>query len=351
MNHTISISRSIPIAIVLLLLSNSLSAQKFKLPGIETFISDTLNIQVPVDSSLIGQPSPIKVLDSRNLEGSILGIRQTKKYKYIPVDEYLSMNQPLAELFQSQFVKDSITQTGVLHVSNLILWWDGSSYLDKGLCLNAYTSFHNNAGEPVSDWIWEIRLKKEKKEEDAAYLSRFVQELTRQQSQALAAEAFNRELYPHLFRRQLMTWSEFIFFKDGYALNAHFTLDFPPDQKNAWRRGSPGLFYRKSDIHESIAIGGKDQQWYRRISPSLISKTSATFRFGFNNFEGGKFDHLEYQNLLYVNFSGQASIEYRPIYHKGLYGGLGVYAGYSILPDVIPQEELGLFFMVGVLLP
>lgn len=111
------------------------------------------------------------------------------------------------------------------------------------------------------------------------------------------------------------------------------------------------MFYRKSDIHESIAIGGKDQQWYWRLSPSVISKTSATFRFGFNNFEGGYFKHLEYQNLLYVNVSGQASIEYRPVYHKGLYIGIGIYTGYNILPDVIPQAELGLLVSVGLLLP
>lgn len=148
-----------------------------------------------------------------------------------------------------------------------------------------------------------------------------------------------------------MSWSEFIFFKDGYGVNVHFTLDFPPDQKSSWRRGSPGLFYRKSDIHESIAIGGKDQQWYHRLSPDWIAKTSTAFRFGFNNFEGGHFDHLDYENLLYVNVSGQASIEYRPIYHKGVYGGFGLYTGYNILPDVIPRFDLGLLLSVGVLLP
>ncbi len=337
--------------ILILVIPSHSQAQKIKFPTLETFISDTLEIQVPMDSSIDGKLSKLEVIDSRNLDGNILGIRQTKKYRYIPVDQYLALNQSLSDLFQIQFVKDSLAQSGILHVSNLILWWDGSSVLDKGLCLNAYITYHDTSGEPVSDWMWEIRLKKEKKEEEAAYLSRFVQELTRQQSQALASGDFNREFYPHLYRRQLMSWSEFIIFNDGYAINVHFTLDFPPDQKTEWRRGSPGLFYRKSDIHESIAIGGKDQLWYWRLSPSLVTQSSATFRIGFNNFEGGHFDHLEYQNLLYVNVSGQAGIEYRPVYHKGLYGGLGVYVGYNILPDVIPQEELGLFVRLGVILP
>jgi len=148
-----------------------------------------------------------------------------------------------------------------------------------------------------------------------------------------------------------MAWSEFIFFTDGYAINAHFTLDFPADQESKWVRGSPGLFYRQSDIHESIAIGGKDQHWFQRISPSWITQVSGTYRFGFNNFERGHFDHLEYYNLFLLNLSAQASIEYRPVYHRGVFGGLGIYAGYNILPDVIPQTEIGLLLRVGVMLP
>ncbi|NQV15639.1 hypothetical protein HQ531_09295 [bacterium] len=337
--------------LILVIFFNQTWAQKFKWPNIETFISDTLNIQVPVDSTIDGDLTQLKVIDSRDLEGDILGISQTKKFRYIPVDQYLVLNQSLADLFQTRFVTDSLQLSGTLHVSKLILWWDGAPVLNKGLCLNAYTTYHDTNAEPQSDWLWEIRLKKEKKEEEAAYLSRFVQELINQQSEALARGDFNSEFYPHLFRRQLMTWSEFIFFKDGYAINAHFTLDFPADQKSSWKRGSPGLFYRKSDIHESVAIGGKDQQWYWRLSPALISKTSSTFRLGFNNFEGGHFDHLKYWNLLYLNFSGQAILEYRPVHHKGLYGGLGVYAGYNILPKVIPRAEIGLLMSVGVILP
>ena len=325
--------------------------QKFKIPSIETFISDTLNIDVVQDSSLDPSSSSIEVIDSRVLDGSILGIRQTKKYKYIPVDQYLALDQSLSNLFQTQFVQDSLDLAGTLHLSKLILWTDNSSIKQKGLCLSAYTTFYDSLDQPVSDWIWELRVKREKKEADTLYLGRVVQEFAREQSRVLSEKEFNSEFYPYIFRRQLMAWSEFIYFADGYAINAHFRLDFPADQESKWMRGSPGLFYRRSDIHESIAIGGKDQQWYQRLSPQWISQFSGTYRFGFNNFERGHFQHLDYYNLFYINLSAQASIEYRPVYHKGLYGGLGVYVGYNILPTVIPESDIGFLVRVGVLLP
>ena len=280
--------------LILIIPLNNVSAQKFKIPSIETFISDTLHIDVVRDSTLDPSSSLIKVIDSRILDGAILGIRQTKKYKYIPVDQYLALDQSLSNLFQAQFVQDSLDLTGTLHLSKLIFWTDNSSIKQKGLCLSAYTTFYDSLNQPVSDWIWELRVKREKKEADTLYLGRVVQAFAREQSRALSEKDFNSDFYPHLFRRQLMTWSEFIYFGDGYAINAHFRLDFPPDQESKWMRGSPGLFYRRSDIHESIAIGGKDQQWFQRLSRQWITQLSGTFRFGFNNFERGHFKHLEY---------------------------------------------------------
>ena len=337
--------------LILIIPLNNVSAQKFKIPSIETFISDTLHIDVVRDSTLDPSSSLIKVIDSRILDGAILGIRQTKKYKYIPVDQYLALDQSLSNLFQAQFVQDSLDLTGTLHLSKLIFWTDNSSIKQKGLCLSAYTTFYDSLNQPVSDWIWELRVNREKKEADTLYIGRVVQEFAREQSRVLSEKEFNSEFYPYLFRRQLMTWSEFIYLADGFAINAHFRLDFPPDQQSKWLRGSPGLFYRRSDIHESIAIGGKDQQWFQRLSPQWITQLSGTYRFGFNNFERGHFKHLDYYNLFYINVSAQASIEYRPVYHKGLFGGLGVYAGYNLLPTVIPDTEMGLFLRAGVLLP
>ncbi|MEA3287732.1 MAG: hypothetical protein U9Q77_10225 [Candidatus Marinimicrobia bacterium] len=334
-----------------LAIPSTISAQWFELPTLETFISDTLYITIPQDSTLNDLSSEMQVQDSRAVAGNILGIRQTKIWKYIPVDQYLAMNQSLAVLLQEQFASDSLNLTGTLQITDLILWTDSKPVLDKGLCLNAYTTYHDSVGNPVSDWMWEIRLKKKKKQEEEEYLREVVQTFLAAQSQALSTGDFNREFYPHLYRRQLMTWSEFIFFADGYAINTHLTLDFPTDQQTKWVRGSPGVFYRKAEHYESLAIGGWDQQWFRRLSPNWVAKTVGTFRFGFNNFERSEYTHLDYWNLFYVNLSGMGVLEYHPVNHTGLYASIGFYQGMNILPDVIPQFEPGLFFSLGVLLP
>lgn len=344
-------SARVTLLFLLLVLPLHLFSQKWKLPPLEVFITDTLHLQIIKDSTAKFSESTLDVIDSRMPGDQILGIRQTMKYKYIPVDQILFMERSMSDLFQYQFSTDSIDLKGSLSISHLILWHDSQAFFRKGLCMNAYTTYHDTSGRPVSDWIWEVRLKRKKKEKDEDFLGRVVQELLTAQSQALLTQNFNNEFYPYLYRRQLKTWSEVIILPDGYAINAHLTLDFPPDQMEKWVRGSPGIFYRRSDVHESIAIGGFDQRWYKRINSSFVTSSSATFRIGFNNFERGGFDHLAYENLLYLNLSTHLSFDYRPIHYRGLYGGFGIYGGYNILPTVIPGFEAGLSAKLGVLLP
>ncbi len=337
--------------VIILVTPRCLTGQVPKLPPLEAFISDTLSIVVPFDSTMSNQPVSIQVIDSRKLGESTVGIKQIKKWKYIPVDQYLELNQSLATLFQTQFASDSLQMAGTLHITDLILWTDRKPFFSKGLCLNAYTTFHDTTGNPVSDWIWEIRLKKKKKQAEDEYLGQVIRNLITAQSTALSSSDFNLEFYPHLYRRQMMIWNDFIIFKDGFGVNAHLTLDFPADQKSKWVRGSPGIFYRKASDHESIAIGGKDQIWFWRLSSNWIAKSSGTYRFGFNNFERSHYSSLDFWNLFYVNLSSMASLEYRPVYHKGLFGGIGLYQGVNILPDVIDQFETGLVLNLGILLP
>ncbi len=52
------------------------------------FVADTLVISLPADSTLTVAGTSVPVLDSRETPGPVLGIRQIKKWKYIPVDQY-----------------------------------------------------------------------------------------------------------------------------------------------------------------------------------------------------------------------------------------------------------------------
>ncbi|NOZ74945.1 MAG: hypothetical protein GXO90_06140 [FCB group bacterium] len=322
-----------------------------QIPDIDDFIVDTLYVNMPHDSLDSDWHTGLRVQDTRDLDTTILDIQQTDKYKVIPVDQYIALDRPLAELFTERFARDSVDFNGTLKISRLSIWYDSSPVFAKGRRLNAYTILYNENKDPVSDWIWEISVDKMRKEKEADQLGRMVAKWLDLQSKAIQNRAFNRNLYPYLFRRQLMVWTEYILLPDGFALNGHLTLDYPPDQQRKWVRGSPGIYYRKGTHHESIAIGGLDQQWYRRIRTHWVLRFSTTGRFGFNNFDKEYYSYLDYWNIVFLNLASSVSLDYRPVYHKGVYGGVGFFNSFNILPLVIDRYEFGISFSVGVILP
>ena len=59
-------------------------------------ISDTLYVSTYADSLAPTEFPAIQVSDERGYPPTILGVQQTKKWNYIPVDQYIALNEPLA---------------------------------------------------------------------------------------------------------------------------------------------------------------------------------------------------------------------------------------------------------------
>jgi len=325
--------------------------QAFPKFDINEFIADIVTVSLPVDSFKVDRQLKFKIIDDRSIPGPILGIQTSKKWKYIPVDQYIVIQNELGSTLGHYFLRDSVDMNGSLYIKNLYHWYDGSPALSKGRKLNAYTVLEDSSGNIVSDWIWEFTLKPAKKEKSEFVIGKLMDLWLTEQVKSVQNTDFHQNIYPYLYRRQFMNWWDLIILRDGYILNGHLTLDFPADQQESWVRGSPGIFYRKGRHHQSIAFGGKDQQWYTRLNQNLVRRINVSYRFGFNNFDPDKYEHLDVWNVLLVNFSANASIEYRPIYLKGLFLGLGLHASINVLPEVIDRVEPGILFTVGIILP
>ena len=342
------ILRRLKIFIFCLVPLSLISGSKF---DISHFISDTLVVQLPVDSLELSDSLSINIIDDRNLPEQVIGIQQTKKWKYIPVDQFVVLQEPLRSALQKYISRDSVKTSGALHIKNLTLWTDGKPFFNKGRKLNAYTVLEDSTGQIISNWMWEFTIKRKRKQKSEVAIAALMDQWMTKQASVITQKDYKKRLYPYLYRRQLINWYDLILLSDGFIVNAHLTLDFPPDQQKYYIRGSPGIYYRKSIYHESIAISGKDQHWYRRINDRLLRKLNVTYRFGFNNFDSHHYSHLDFWNLFLINIGVTAAFEYRPVYHKGLFFGFGLHGEINILPDVIDRFEPGLLLTVGIILP
>ena len=328
--------------------SNAL-AFKFTLSDL---IADTLFISTAADSIRPGAFSLVKVQDERSEAPTILGIQQTRKWRYIPVDQYIALKEPLAVQLTKFLQKNSVSCDQTLVIDNLSFWYDSGPTFGAARALNGHTRLVDSTGQTLCGWQWELREKPVKKQKPADNIAILLNKWMIAQADALQDQsAGSLPLTPYRYRRQMIPWIDLIGLRDGYILIAHLTLDYPADQMPKFFRGSPGIYYRKSSRHESIAVGGRDQQWYFRLNPSWLGRLNTTVRVGFNNFNTRKFSYVDYWNIMMINLSFNASIEYRPICYRGLFLGAGVHQAVNLLPTVIKRMETGLLFSVGVVLP
>ncbi|UCH61673.1 MAG: hypothetical protein JSU77_07595 [Fidelibacterota bacterium] len=316
-------------------------------------IADTLVINLPEDSTLTAPELPLQIRDNRETPGPVLGIRQIKKWLYIPVDQYLALSESLSTTLGKHLPADLVRPGDTLVIDKISIWYDGSLMFLKGWTLNGRTQLVDGGGAVIRDWQWEHRVKKKRKQKPEDAIGRLVGEWTLAQGKALKNDLATGITSPYRYRRQLMFWLDTIILPDGYVLNGRLSLDFPTDQMDRYIRGAPGMemYYYKSSRHESIAVGGKHQQWLVRLRPSWLGRLNLSYRIGGNRFNPDKFDYIDWWNILLVNVGLTAAMEYRPRYHKGLFAGAGLHQMINVLPEIVTRYEVGLLLTVGMVLP
>lgn len=317
----------------------------------DELIADTLHVPMDFVSSDMMEITTISVADHHEFGPRILDVRQVNKYLIIPVDQYLVVSDSLSVLFQ-RFLGDPLPHTdATLHIGTLDLWHDGKPFFATGWMLNAETRLVDGSGETVSVWQWELKRNPPRKEEFEETVSMLMMDWFSDQQTALLQRDFSLPEVTRPYRRTLNLWMNTLFFQDGYALDGRLSLYYPGDQQRNSIRGVPGMYYRKSPVRESIAIGGNNILWSHRMRSDWLFKLDGTFRVGFNQFKSREFEHIDWYNLLFVNIGLSQSIDWMPRYYKGIYAGIGVHQSINILPNVIEWFEPGVQFTVGLRLP
>jgi len=320
----------------------------FKVPDL---VSETILVKFEIDTLAIPLARSISVFDNRVQPGKIIAVDQVKKLMYIPVDRFFELEEPLADVVQKSYGANPQNPDYMLSIENITIWYDTNIRFQKVMVLNGYTRLLNEANETVKEWQWEFQSSRIKKKNREKWVGDLAGRWIKAQHNSLEADIPAISITPHKYRRKLNLWSDYVYLKDGYILDVRMSLDFPTDQLKSYLRKNPGIYFRKSTEHESIAMSGTNLTWFYRLNSMFQSRIDGTIRIGFNNFERSKFDHVDWHNIFLVNIGTTASIEYQPPFYKGIYGGLGVHYSHNLLPDIIEKSAFGVLLTVGVTLP
>ena len=123
------------------------------------FIADTLMIPITVDSVQASSAAGMVVADNRAIGGAFLGIYQTKKWSYIPVDQYFVLGMPLAQALGGATLSNAYPTGTSLAVEYLSIWRDPNLFYSEAWTLNAHTLLVDSTGRTVGEWQWEHRVR------------------------------------------------------------------------------------------------------------------------------------------------------------------------------------------------
>jgi len=314
------------------------------------FVNDTIFISIPILEN-ISTVEGNYVLDERKEPGQFFAVLQKNKFFIFPIDNHLLLTQPLDKIANSYLYENLNKYSDLkLIIENLTYWQNENPIFNRGYFLNGYTKLIDKNEKVVAGFQWEVKQKKSADMQSSEQLALLLQKWLKMQSDTLQYLDLNYPIPPYSYRRRLQTWFDIVYLSDGFIVNSRLSIDFPTDQMSAWIRGAPGLYYRKSLKHESIAFGGYDQQWYWRINSAYIARFNLTGRIGFNRFND-EIQQIDWWNMFMVNIGIIGSVEYCPIYFKGIYGGIGLNIILHVLPEIINRIEIGPLFTIGVCLP
>ncbi|MDP8206260.1 MAG: hypothetical protein P9L92_06320 [Candidatus Electryonea clarkiae] len=335
---------------LLLLWFSPTNGQLLKIPKLNELVADTLVIQL--DSTVhadLDNPK-VSVIDNRSIPGTVMTIDQIKKLRFIPVDRYMVLDKPLDQTISERWNLDNRQTDFSLNIDKISIWYDRDLIFRKVMVLNGYSRLENGVGKTLKEWQWEYR-KRFKAKKAASIAGGVISDWMDGQYAALQGDIPTIPIEPHLYKRQCQVWTDNILLRDGFIIDTRLSLNYPIDQLDTYYRKISSLYYRKSSKHESIAFGGRDLHWYKRLNSLFIARINGTARIGFNNFEKDKFDHVDFINILLLNASGTAVIEYRPPFHKWFYAGFGIHQSYNFLPTVIDQMDTGIVLTLGAVFP
>ncbi len=197
--------------LTILLLPNMASGQI----NFADLIADSVYISVAADSFDTGAAELPYIADRRPLASNIIAIRQTKKYRYIPVDRYMALNSSLSTLMGRQLVVDSVHIPGNLVIDNVTIW----RKTKKEWMLNGYSYLAGPDGSPTAGWQWEITTRSKKKEKPEVAIGRLVD--TWLVSHADTLKKDHLPASPRRYRRELMSWADMIIIPDGFIIEAY----------------------------------------------------------------------------------------------------------------------------------
>lgn len=320
----------------------------------QKLVLDTLLVKFQPDS-ISNFHSPIRidtVFDLRNVENpALLEYAETTQYMFIPVDQKILADRPLAEVIQNGLLPNDQNSEIALNLGlNHLDFSKQSHYFFRHVAvLNAQLLVHakgDTLGEliytcKIPRWFRGLKTKQRYRFLMNELVHRIGSDLSRPEPGAVQSLPNYRNYSAKNPWMQLQTGAETALLTNGgFLIDGYMSFVFP-EVKKTWLQPAGTIRYRQMDGFESIEWGMTSNWILYRYRPNWVMRFKSQLMFGLNRWKDMKTYKHELYDAFLLDFSLGQSIYYFQKNSRSVTMGIG------LLENIYYIDSKGLRFEVG----
>lgn len=331
----------------------------------QLYIKDSLIVNFQ-DSS-IAEPVPINVKqieDVRSYPDYVISITEKKQYKYVPVDYFICLPNPLSEEISSMIIPDNNNTYKYQFVFTEFKAQKRKYFIKPGIYLNStcqvYSTNENDSLQFVGELLYEEGFQKFsiKTTEKLGYekvlenwqkhflsdINTFSTQFENQES--ISLENYRNTSYTGKPKNMYMS-TDAIVGLNFWALEGEIIFS-PREVNQFFQRKSYNVRYRNEEELEIIEFDLFNTHINYRLNDRILFNTKGSFMLGLNKWKNLEDDEHELYDIAMLDLSFSQRIMWNPLDKRALVLGFGLFESVNYIYYYNVRFNPGFLISVGV---
>lgn len=302
-----------------------------------------------------------ELTDKRNSNPNFIGVFESNKYLFVPVDKYIALDKSLIDNLRLMFSENQDYEPlncFNIEVKEFVLSTRNQFFTKKYVVhsiLSVSQLQTDNQNKAIGHLIYEVSVSKRGKSKIGfeAALESWKEKFTYDMIKlSVCPRNDSLCLVPNLvspsysIRKQLMVGLESSFWIDTWLLDAELFFSKPESEKRFFRKAY-GFRYRKQDKFQSFESIISNDQYHIRLSKYFTTVTKSKLYLGLNLWNDEEYSSRGFEDVFLLDYSMGQSLIFNPYYKRGITASLGIMGSLTYIYSEGVSAKPFILFQIG----
>ena len=330
----------------------------------QLYVKDSLIVHFK-DSSFIPPKSlsVYSVIDSRTHPGNIISVTEKKQYKYVPVDYFITLPEPLENEIKNMFIQSDNQHNYLIKVADFKVK-KRNYFLKPGMYLNSAIWLYYNIGNDSLQFGGELlyeeaykkfSLKTTKKEPYEQVLGNWQEHfmkdisiLTSNIENGTSTTLYNYRYKPYKNKpKNMYLGIDAIFGLNFYAFDGEIQFSQREVNKH-FQRKAYGIRYRNENELEAIEFNLLNTHINYRLNEKYLFNAKANLFLGLNKWKDMENNDYTLYDVGMLDLSFSQRFLWNPLDKKSFIFGAGLFESINYVYHYSVRFQPGLLMYLGI---